>query len=175
MTIQQKQCLLMFLGYYTGAIDGLWGTLSQKAEDAFRQAENLPQGDMGQQLLEAVAAWEPEDRWAGIRYFEAREFACKCGGLCDGYPAQMDGALLAAADRVRAALGVPCVVSSGLRCKKHNANVGGVSNSRHLTGKAMDFCAPGKSAAQILAVAGQQPEVRYAYAIDDRYVHMDVE
>lgn len=172
MTIQQKQCLLCYLGYYTGAIDGIWGPLSQDAEEAFRQAEKLPEGDVGQQLRQAVASWQEEDPWAGIRYFAPQEFACKCG--C-GFPASIDGRLLTAADRVRESLRTACIVSSGLRCKTHNANVGGVSNSRHLTGRAMDFCAVGKTAAQILKVANAQPEVRYAYAIDDRYVHMDVE
>lgn len=175
MTIQQKQCLLMFLGYYTGGIDGLWGPLSQRAEEAFRRAENLPEGDVSQHLQQAVASWEEADTWAGVRYFSPEEFACKCGRFCDGYPAQMDKKLLRTADRVREDLGAACVVSSGLRCKQHNANVGGVSNSRHLTGKAMDFCAVGKTSEQILTVVRQQPEVRYAYAIDSRYVHMDVE
>ena len=25
MTIEQKQCLLRYLGYYAGIIDGIWG------------------------------------------------------------------------------------------------------------------------------------------------------
>ena len=50
-------------------------------------------------------------------------------------------ALVRKADALRAHLGVPIHVSSGVRCKSHNAAVGGVSNSRHLTGKAMDFTA----------------------------------
>lgn len=174
MTLQQKQCLLKFLGYYDGKIDGLWGPLSQKAEEAFRRAENLPEGEISHHLRRAVSSWQEEDIWAEIRYFRPAEFVCKCGRHCDGYPAQMDKTLLRMADRVREALGAACVVSSGLRCPQHNANVGGVSNSRHLTGKAMDFCAAGKTAEQVLTVVLAQTEVRYAYAIDDRYVHMDV-
>ena len=83
--------------------------------------------------------------------------------------------LLTMADRVREKLGAACLVSSGLRCSRHNVSVGGVASSRHLTGKAMDFCAVGKTAAQVLAVVRDQPELGYAYAIDDSYVHMDVE
>lgn len=78
------------------------------------------------------------------------------------------------ADRVRQHFGVPVVVSSGLRCKTHNANVGGVANSRHLSGRAMDFCVTGRTSAEVLSYVRQQPEVRYAYAIDGQYVHMDV-
>ncbi|MCI6850975.1 MAG: hypothetical protein MR883_05580 [Clostridiales bacterium] len=39
----------------------------------------------------------------------------------------------------------------------------------------MDFCIRGWGADRALALVRQQPEVRYAYAIDNRYVHMDVE
>ena len=40
--------------------------------------------------------------------------------------------------------------------------------------KAMDFTVRGKSAAQVLAFVKQQPEVRYCYAIDGNFVHMDI-
>ena len=174
MTNGQKQCLLQFLGHYRGVIDGLWGPKSREAADAFCRAANCAPEDMERALQAAVAQWQ-EDTWTGARYFTAREFACKCGRYCDGHPAQVDRRLLGAADRVREILGVPCVVSSGLRCSRHNAAVGGVANSRHLTGKAMDFCAVGKTAGEVLAVVRAQPEVRYAYAIDGSFVHMDVE
>ena len=35
MTNKQKQCLLCYLGYYVGSIDGVWGTLSKTATKAF--------------------------------------------------------------------------------------------------------------------------------------------
>lgn len=78
------------------------------------------------------------------------------------------------ADRVRAAAGVPMVPSSTVRCRAHNAAVGGVANSRHLAGCAMDFSLRGWSAERTLALVRQQKEVRYAYAIDGTHVHMDV-
>ena len=37
MTIKQKQCLLFYLGYYVGNIDGQWGTLSKTATKAFQK------------------------------------------------------------------------------------------------------------------------------------------
>lgn len=82
--------------------------------------------------------------------------------------------LMRLADRVRAAAGVPMVPSSTVRCSAHNAAVGGVANSRHLTGCAMDFSLRGWSAERTLALVRQQKEVRYAYAIDGTHVHMDV-
>ena len=38
MTMAQKQCLLRYLGYYTGNIDGLWGQQSQRATIDFQRA-----------------------------------------------------------------------------------------------------------------------------------------
>ena len=99
-----------------------------------------------------------------------------CGGkYCNGFPKEPDAKLIKVADRVRAHFGSAAIVSSGVRCEVHNANVGGVPNSRHLTGKAMDFCVVGKTAEQVLEYVWQQPEIRYAYDIDGTYVHMDVE
>ena len=68
----------------------------------------------------------------------------------------------------------PCIVSSGIRCKSHNQKVGGVADSRHLSGKAMDFRIQGKTALETLSLVQKLPGVRYAYAIDRNYVHMDV-
>jgi len=118
---------------------------------------------------------ESGDWWDSIQYFSRKEFACKCGKYCDGYPAQMHRTVVELANRARAELKGVGFVSSGLRCSRHNANVGGVSGSRHLVGKAIDLRIEGKSARQTLAWAQKQPQVRYAYAIDTSYVHMDIE
>lgn len=178
MTNKQKQCLLMYLGYYGGAIDGIWGPGSQAAEGKFLREHGLDTdstlAERESKLLEAVCLDCGDDWWENIAYFEKREFACKCGRYCDGYPAEMDKTLIRVAQRLRQHFGAAVIVSSGLRCPQHNANVGGVSNSRHLSGKAMDFTVTGKTAAAVLEFVQQQPEIRYAYAIDGQYVHMDV-
>lgn len=119
---------------------------------------------------ETATSW-----WDDIKYFDRDEFECHCEGkYCDGYPAEPSQILVRVADRVREHFGAPAIVSSGVRCKTHNANVGGVANSKHLSGKAMDFCISGKTAEQVLAYVEKQPEINYAYAIDREYVHMDV-
>lgn len=78
-------------------------------------------------------------------------------------------------DRARSELGGVGYISSGLRCVRHNENVGGVANSRHLVGKAIDLRIEGKPARQILNCVQKQPQVRYAYTIDANYVHMDID
>lgn len=189
MTIEQKQCLLKYLGYYEGKVDGLWGANSKKATKRFNQKYNISGENFGiatsKKILEVVGSGADNitvdqtetsgDFWDEIKYFKKSEFACKCGGkYCNGYPAEPKEKLIRVADKVRANLGGAATVSSGVRCTKHNANVGGVSNSRHLSGKAMDFCVAGKTANQVLAEVKKHSEIRYAYAIDNRYVHMDI-
>jgi peptidoglycan hydrolase-like protein with peptidoglycan-binding domain len=187
MTVKQKQNLLAYLGYYVGAIDGVWGTLSKTATVAFQKdfgglTANGTVDDATEKALKHAVAYgiskketapSNGDFWAGIKHFKKNEFACKCGRYCNGYPTDMKKGVVTVADRTRNYFGSPAIVSSGLRCKQHNANVGGVSNSRHLSGKAIDFCIKGKTSAQVLAYIQKQPEVRYAYAIDSQYVHMD--
>lgn len=194
MTNKQKQCLLYFLGYYVGNIDGDWGTLSKTATKAFQKdyggltVDGLVGKETETALKKAVAEGMPakkettttekpatKDGWDNIKYFAKSEFACKCGGkYCKGYPAEISMELVGAAEKVRIHFGKPMTISSGLRCAKHNTNVGGVSNSRHKFGKAIDFCVAGKTSAQVLSYVKTLPEIRYSYAIDNSYVHMDV-
>lgn len=190
MTIKQKQALLFYLGYYVGNIDGDWGTLSKTATKAFQKdfgltADGVVGDATAKALTHAVCYGMPAkktetiksgDWWDEIEYFDKREFACKCSGkYCNGYPTEMKEKVVKVADRARRHFGKQATISSGLRCNQHNANVGGVSNSRHKAGKAIDFCIVGKSSSQVLAYVQKQPEIRYAYAIDGSYVHMDVE
>ena len=44
---------------------------------------------------------------------------------------------------LRMAMGHPIKIGSGFRCKALNKAVGGVSNSQHLTGQAVDLCIDG--------------------------------
>ena len=63
MTIKQKQCLLTYLGYYTGAIDGIWGDKSRQATEAFQRDYRLTvDGVFGdataQRIREVIASGE---------------------------------------------------------------------------------------------------------------------
>jgi hypothetical protein len=188
MTIKQKQCLLEFLGYYdpennnkVNNVDGIWGEKSAAATKAFQADYGLEaDGIFGplteKEILEVVATGKmPGLRWEEIRYFGRGEFMCNCGGkYCNGFPAEPSALLVKTADKVRGHFGREAIVSSGVRCPQHNANVGGVPDSRHLQGKAMDFRISGMTAQQVLEYVKLLPEVRYAYDIDGSYIHMDV-
>lgn len=192
MTVKQKQCLLCYLGYYDGRIDGIWGDKSEQATMNFQNDYGLEvNGVFGPDTeamalravivdaetvpTEPVEPEQPDDFWSGIKYFKREEFRCKCGGkYCDGFPVEPSRKLVRLADRVREHFGAAAVVSSGIRCETHNAKVGGVSGSRHKYGTAMDFCIRGMSASSVLPYVQSQPETNYSYAIDSNYIHMDV-
>ena len=161
------------------AIDGLAGQETKDATAQWQQKNGLTAdgiaGVLTRMKIQKQNVPENDDWWSSIQYFSRKEFACKCGRYCDGYPAQMQRGVVELADRAREELKGVGFVSSGLRCSRHNVNVGGVSDSRHLIGKAIDLRIEGKSARQTLAWAQKQPEVRYAYAIDTSFVHIDIE
>lgn len=153
MNIVQKQCLLAYLGYYVGAIDGKWGTLSKTATVAFQKdfgitADGIAGAETEKALRHAVAygmpAKEEEDTdsdfWGGIEHFKRSEFACKCGKYCDGFPAEPSRELVELLEKIRKHYGKAVNVNSGIRCQQHNANVGGASRSQHMLGTAADIC-----------------------------------
>lgn len=192
MSIQQIQNLLQYLGYYTIQVDGLPGPGTTAAVKAFQtdnglDADGIP-GQLTQKaLVDAVTKgrFKPSDRpqegqgedfWADIKYFTREEFRCKCGGkYCNGFPAEPQEGMVRALDTVRAHFGKAIIPNSGVRCPTHNANVGGVSTSRHLSGKAVDFAVPGKTASQVLEYLATLPGLGYCYDIDGTSVHMDIE
>ena len=164
MTVKQKQALLLFLGYYVGDVDGNWGTLSKTATKAFQKSYGLTAdgvfGDAtAKKILAVIASGEApktdETGWDDIEYFSKKEFRCQCNGrYCNGYPADIDMKMVKYADEIRRRIGKPLGVNSGLRCPTHNKNVGGVSNSQHVYGTAVDLGKPsGVTPAEMAAVA----------------------
>ena len=97
MTVKQIQCLLTYLGYSPGTIDGIEGRNTQGAIRAFQADYGLTvDGIFGigteARIREVVASGEPPqqpqdaqgteggaDWWQDIRYFKRAEFRCPCG------------------------------------------------------------------------------------------------
>lgn len=50
---------------------------------------------------------------------------------------------------LRAELKKPIIITSGMRCKKHNAAEGGAKASKHLTGEAADIRVEGMSGEEL--------------------------
>ena len=66
--------------------------------------------------------------WASA-HFLMDEYACDCAGDCDGWPAEMDPELLEKIEALRCAFDRPIIITSGVRCERRNAEVGGIENS----------------------------------------------
>lgn len=193
MTVKQIQHLLGYLGYYSGIPDGIWGRLSEEATRAFQRDYGLEEdgicGSMTQKTLVAAIAGtaskvertaesdKPKTGsfWDEIRYFSREEFRCKCGGkFCDGYPAEMQEAVVKIADAAREHFGKPAHVISGLRCRQWNAHEGGVANSQHMYGEAIDLRIDGVDSETLRQFVATQPGHRYSYCINSTNVHFDI-
>lgn len=151
MTIEQKQHLLAYLGYYTGEINGELSknfgesTRRFQAEYGGLEVDGICGSKTQKAMKHAVAYGMPTknvsgDFWDDIKYFERAEFKCKCGGKhCNGYPVEPNEELVIILEKIRKYFGKPVVVNSGIRCVTHNANVGGANASHHMKGTAADI------------------------------------
>ncbi len=162
MTAKQKQALLAYLGYYDGPLDGLWGEKSQRATIDFQRAymkatevDGIFGAETEKRILEVVGSGEkPVDKivengvivdtapsafWKDIRYFQRSEFRCPCG-RCGGFPVEPEEKMVRTVDAIRAKLGKPITINSGVRCQEHNDELpGSAKNSYHLNGMAADL------------------------------------
>lgn len=150
MTVEQKQCLLRYLGYNPGTIDGIDGKKTQAAINQFKAdygvgEESLIKAVSGEITKLAVKVPVSDNTgtfWDEIEFFTRKEFRCTCP-RCGGFPVEPDELMVRVVDEIRRRAGVPITVvdsgGSGIRCKEHNAEVGGVANSEHLYGRAADL------------------------------------
>ena len=202
LSIKNRQRNLKFLGYYGGNIDGVQGNGTIGAIEEFQKAYGLTmdgiygretdeklievikniQKDLGVTADGIVGAKTIEAKklaslsWNNIKYFKKEEFTCKCGcGLNN-----IDLKLVKILDELRAYFNKPIRVSSGCRCKTHNKAVGGVSNSRHILGKAADIVLVGGSKEELLAKCKEyvaKGKARYTYTNSSNMktaVHVDI-
>lgn len=200
MTVKQEQCLLAYLGYYTGQIDGQWGGMSTAACRAFQADYGLTAdgicGAMTQKMLVAAVAGtaakverpaeveqteadKPKNGtfWDDIRYFTREEFRCQCNGkYCNGFPVEPEEKMVRTVDEIRRRLGIPIGIvtsgGSGVRCPTHNAEVGGVYNSEHLYGRAADLHSSA-SPAKMKAVAEEVMGNTGGIGLYDWGIHVD--
>ena len=104
--------------------------------------------------------------------FSKAEFACSCCGQVHVEPT-----LVAGLQALRERIGKPIHITSGYRCPKHNAAVGGVPKSQHLLGKAADIHVDGMSPAELYHQAAAIPAFHdggIGLYPDQHFVHVDV-
>ena len=168
------------LGIYE---DGIWGEQTDAAVREYVYAGMDLPDNMEEQEAADLATGDAEldrqlaERFKGIRYISPEEARCQCSGkYCNGFPVLPDRTMLELADDLRDKAGAPLHRSSFLRCAQHNANQSGAAaNSKHKSGKALDFFIEGLNGQQLLAMAQADPRTSYAYIINNGpYVHVDV-
>lgn len=199
LNIKQRQINLKFLGFYTKNIDGIEGICTKQAYKDFQKEYGLvvdgiygvktdtklidvikaeqKRLDVKQDGVAGIITTKARDnqlRWNNIKHFKQNEFTCKCGcGLNN-----IDLKVVKVADAIREHFRQPCIITSGCRCTKHNKKVGGVSNSRHLNGKAVDLYVKnvrGKDLFYYTKQLENQGKLRYTYLIVNNAVHIDIE
>ena len=72
--------------------------------------------------------------WDKYEYFKQNEFLCPC---CQ--KEEMNEATIDMLEKAREIAGVPFSINSGFRCERRNEAVGGVKNSSHTVGFAVDI------------------------------------
>ncbi len=198
MTVLQQQCLLTYLGYPC-AIDGIPGEETTTQTKKFQNDYSLtPDGICGpitEKMMIGVVSGTVAKKekqaisdnvsdnstqtgtfWDSIKYFKREEFKCKCGGqYCNGFPAEMKEDVVRIADDARAHFGKPAHVVSGLRCKVWNQMQGGVGNSQHMYGEAIDLRIDGVDSETLRQYVSSRPKHRYSYCINGTNVHFDIQ
>lgn len=182
MTTKQIQCLLVYLGYDPGQIDGIDGKKTRAALAAFRADYGVGADGLVGAVAGTIAKLDKPQSgswWDDIKYFSRDEpnIRCPCP-RCIGKQEDPTEALMKTADRIREELG-PMVPSSVRRCQEHNDELpGSAKNSRHIVGKAMDFNCTKSTPAQIevcLARKKRAGEIRYWYRMSNGWYHFDID
>ena len=110
-----------------------------------------------------------------FKNFSMSELKCKCGGkYCNGYPVGFSYELLGQLQKIRNHFGKPIMITSAVRCTQHNKNVGGIANSKHTQGKAVDFYVKGVSYKTLYSYVKTLPLNNYTYNISGSVMHRDI-
>jgi uncharacterized protein YcbK (DUF882 family) len=104
--------------------------------------------------------------------FSRDEFECPCCHKC-----RVSIRLVAALQTLRDLVGVPITVTSGYRCMDYNRKVGGVKNSRHISGEAADIHIQGQTEKEMYANALRVPTFKdggIGIYVGRKFIHVDV-
>lgn len=101
--------------------------------------------------------------------FMSSEYQCKCNGLCSF--AEIEEELIEAVQSLRAMFKGPLHITSAYRCAGHNDNVGGVENSTHVRGMAVDIVCDDLDRLALI-IEGVYPE--FSIGRYDTFIHFDI-
>lgn len=167
------QSKLVIRGYAI-EIDGYCGNNTVNAVTQF-QKDYLLQVDG----ICGVQSRKYLDAWAYARNFKLSEF--RCPKLCNGYPVNVNPTLLYVCQDIRNHFGKSFNITSGIRCKAFNTQLdGSTSNSKHMSGEAVDFYISGVDKNIVLAYCKElktQGRIAYTYTNNTnmgRAVHINI-
>lgn len=160
-------------------VDGVAGDATVSKTKEWQKAHGLSaDGICGTMTRNAMFNQSSGSNEWNFPHFQKTEFACKDGCGFDN----INPRLVAVLEDIRAHFGnKPLIITSGCRCAKHNAKVGGVQGSRHVLGKAADFYIKGVTTKDLLNYCQSlvhQGILRYAYTNNKNMngvVHIDVQ
>ncbi|MGL4605902.1 MAG: D-Ala-D-Ala carboxypeptidase family metallohydrolase [Eubacteriaceae bacterium] len=135
-------------------VDGIFGEETKRALMIFQGSRKLEEdGICGEKTHNALLLALNNvmvNPLKELKYFTADEFKCECG--CGGDIRQE---LKEKMDIAREKLGIPLVITSGYRCINQNNRDGGVRDSLHMRGSAVDCYGIGKSVDEVYRVLKQ--------------------
>lgn len=167
---------------YGCPVDGLPGPLTDAAVKALQVdfglvadgivGYNIEAALFGYATTDPAPAFDPNEQVT--EHFNMQEFICECGGkYCKGFPVPMNRTLIEKLECVRKELGIPLVVTSGVRCDILNEEVGGVPDSYHKLGRAADIAVYATSGYTVDEVAdvGERYGLKTIRYYDKSFVH----
>ena len=118
------------------------------------------------------------DRLRLTSNFKKAEFECKCG--CE-MPMDVFFNIQKLANQlqyVRDFLELPITLTNAYRCRSHNKEVGGVSDSQHILGKAADLQVKGLTTAELYTAVDILAEYNHVLqgglGLYNTFVHYDI-
>lgn len=177
-TIDVLRALICQIQTIVGAgVDGVAGSETVEKTKVWQREHGLKDdGICGVQTRAAMFSNNPQE-W-NFPHFTQSEFACKCGCGFD----DINYKLVEILENIRSHFGDrPVIITSGCRCAKHNAEVGGVQGSRHILGKAADFYVQGVHVNDLLNYCQSlvnNGTLRYTYTNSSNMngvVHIDIQ
>jgi len=108
------------------------------------------------------------------KHFMRSELTCRCCGRIGRWPARLKR-LLSLLEKLRDYAGKPVHITSGYRCPSWNKQVGGVPNSYHSQGMAVDLVVKGMSVDALARAVERVGFTGIGRYLDARlFVHADI-
>lgn len=143
LNVKERQEKLKYLGFYKGAIDGVEGVKTKRAykdlQDKYFFRAKDKDGKYGSNTEKLLISAFNVKKYTKNFDIKKDKLYCRCKGkYCTGYPAIIQVDLLKNLQAERDKWGGTSVTSM-LRCKTWNKEIGGSTTSKHMSGKAVDF------------------------------------